>query len=1080
MPAATFGDARETATPLIGRRLELNWLRDRLTLASRGYGHLVLVEGETGIGKTRLVSELLGEARRTGTTVVRGRCYEHLDLAYLPLRESLFEAMAQRLAARGAPEPELDVVIGGAFDDDVAHVGASADAANRARSGHLLTLTRLVIDFARREPTVLLVDDVDWADAATLDLLRHLIFRFDDERVPMLIVATLRADAHARAANAIARMRTEPRVATIVLRPLSEIEAVALARQRLPGDTAVDRARQLATAGGGNPLLVQALVHQAQLGPALSPLPEPGTGHPLTASIAARLDALDPEARRVVLVAALLGPNAQPELLAEVVGVDDDAIRRALTVAIQEGVVSDEPGPVAFIHPLFAHSLFEQTSGPTRRELHARIAAILLDRRDQGEPVDVRALAAHLIGAGDRADQAALAECAVRAGDEAMALTAWREASRCYEAALSATSASFDTARRATLHRSAALAHRGDMELVEAVKHLGAAIELVGADGDATTLADLHLWRIRCAMGTELLLPVAHERGALEDLVDDVELDDPALAAEALVELAQSYWTEWDIERSAAASRRAIDIANAAGSAHAYVRAITTLSVPQWAAYDLSGSLETLEQGIARARADGDDSLLVGGPLFRAPLVLAWLGRHDEAEGYAREALDVAERVHYPLETGLPLAALTQIAMARGDFSTAEHHAHQALLVKRLSGYGWADGLYLPALASAYVACGRYDAADDALATWHEDSSEVDRAACALFRRYVAALAREVPVEGEPLPHLPRTVAVGLDSWAAACVEIARREGIVDGVARAHDILAEVERRGGVFTSSIVALVPRVLGVARDLLGDEEGAIDTLRRAVAVGGALGAHAEQARAKVDLAGILLRRGEAREASSIVDEAVADLDRLGMAPDLARATALTGTATRTPSEPSTVERVNSVIFFSDVVDSTRLTEELGAVAYRRRARRLEELVTSTITAHGGTLVTGISLGDGFIGLFPTVEQAVQAARRCAAEVATTGLHLHLALTRGEILVDGPRIYGGPVNYAARLCALSGPDEILVSDAVRHAARSIDGIAFVDRGTHDMKGFAGPQAVAGLVDDTREHLSALPLSD
>jgi class 3 adenylate cyclase len=215
---------------------------------------------------------------------------------------------------------------------------------------------------------------------------------------------------------------------------------------------------------------------------------------------------------------------------------------------------------------------------------------------------------------------------------------------------------------------------------------------------------------------------------------------------------------------------------------------------------------------------------------------------------------------------------------------------------------------------------------------------------------------------------------------------------------------------------------------------------------------------------------------REASSLVDEAIAELDRLGMAPDLARAAALTGTVTRTASEPSTVERVTSVILFSDVVDSTRLTEELGAVPYRRRARQVEELVTSTITAHGGTLVTGISLGDGFIGLFPTVEQAVHAARRCASDVGATGLHLHLALTRGEILVDGPRIYGGPVNYAARLCALSGPDEILVSDAIREAARGIDGIAFVDRGVHEMKGIAGPQAVSGLVDDTRDDLTEL----
>jgi class 3 adenylate cyclase len=177
---------------------------------------------------------------------------------------------------------------------------------------------------------------------------------------------------------------------------------------------------------------------------------------------------------------------------------------------------------------------------------------------------------------------------------------------------------------------------------------------------------------------------------------------------------------------------------------------------------------------------------------------------------------------------------------------------------------------------------------------------------------------------------------------------------------------------------------------------------------------------------------------------------------------------------------VERADTVILFSDVVESTRLTEELGAVGYRRLARQVEELVTSTITAHGGTMVTGISLGDGFIGLFPTVEQAVQAARRCAADVGATGLHLHLALHRGEILLDGARIYGGPVNYSARLCALSGPDEILVSEAVRDAASGIPGIAFLDRGLHDFKGFTGAQAVSALVEDTRDEARQLQSDD
>jgi class 3 adenylate cyclase len=114
----------------------------------------------------------------------------------------------------------------------------------------------------------------------------------------------------------------------------------------------------------------------------------------------------------------------------------------------------------------------------------------------------------------------------------------------------------------------------------------------------------------------------------------------------------------------------------------------------------------------------------------------------------------------------------------------------------------------------------------------------------------------------------------------------------------------------------------------------------------------------------------------------------------------------------------------------------------------------------------LVSGISLGDGFIGLFATVGQAVDAARRCSAEVTPTGLHLHVAVHQGELIVDGDRIYGDAVNLAARVCSLSGPDEILVSAAIHAALAERPDVTVVDRGEHALKGIAAPQRVFALV--------------
>ena len=128
---------------------------------------------------------------------------------------------------------------------------AAPDTIQRERTRELFALTDLVLDHVRTTPTVLFVDDIDWADAATVDLLRHLLFRLDDEQVPLLVLATSRADPSARAADGIARLRSEPRTAVVHLNPLTPLEATELARDASPAHPssapAISRRRAAAT-----------------------------------------------------------------------------------------------------------------------------------------------------------------------------------------------------------------------------------------------------------------------------------------------------------------------------------------------------------------------------------------------------------------------------------------------------------------------------------------------------------------------------------------------------------------------------------------------------------------------------------------------------------------------------------------------------------------------------------------------------------------------------------------------------------------------------------------------------------------
>ena len=199
--------------------------------------------------------------------------------------------------------------------------------------------------------------------------------------------------------------------------------------------------------------------------------------------------------------------------------------------------------------------------------------------------------------------------------------------------------------------------------------------------------------------------------------------------------------------------------------------------------------------------------------------------------------------------------------------------------------------------------------------------------------------------------------------------------------------------------------------------------------------------------------------------MLDEALKTFERLGMEGDAQRATQLGGTTPR--SAAGVARSTTAVILFTDVVESTRLTEELGNARYRERARLVEDATTAAIVANGGRVATGISLGDGFIGLFSTVDRAFAAARECIRRAAPSGLHLHVALHGGEILIDGPRVFGTVVNLAARICDLTGPDEIVVSELIRDALASNADYAFVDRGRHELKGIAEPQTVFAFVD-------------
>ena len=165
---------------------------------------------------------------------------------------------------------------------------------------------------------------------------------------------------------------------------------------------------------------------------------------------------------------------------------------------------------------------------------------------------------------------------------------------------------------------------------------------------------------------------------------------------------------------------------------------------------------------------------------------------------------------------------------------------------------------------------------------------------------------------------------------------------------------------------------------------------------------------------------------------------------------------------PDITSTVPSGTAIILFADIADSTALTERLGDAAFRAKARDLDGALRTVIREHAGTAIEGKLLGDGVLAVFTSARQAIEAAMACASAGNREGLPLHLGLHAGDVIREDNNVYGGAVNFASRISALSASGEVLVSETVRSLARTSAGVRFEDRGEQALKGVGEPVRV------------------
>jgi len=450
-------DVRPPVLPLVGRASLLTTLRSALERTAVGKGGTLALVGPEGIGKSRLARTLREEAERQGFLTALGCAFPmESGVPY-----ALFCDLLDPLLRDESPEGLLALTRGAPEFHFVCPTLARADSAAASRAAEPIPdlKNRLLWNFPdfldrlrRDQPLLLVLDDLEWADSASLELL-HFLGRRTGEH-PFLVLCSLRSGPLSQGAEAQDLIRSLSAQGAATIHEVTTLGSgdVAEAVARAFGvDEAViaSFARGLHGWTGGNPLFIQAslesLVAGGRLrreggrwvGWSLEDLPAPGSVREL---VLQRLDRLGDDARKVAEIVAVAGARVRFPLVRRVAALDEERLLSALEELVEGGVLREESGAggiaFTFVHPVARRVLYSEMGLTRARLLHGEIARALLEVHPESGDMAVRDLASHLIHAGEVVDPGEAAEHLAVAGRAALSAHADREAATYLEEAL--------------------------------------------------------------------------------------------------------------------------------------------------------------------------------------------------------------------------------------------------------------------------------------------------------------------------------------------------------------------------------------------------------------------------------------------------------------------------------------------------------------------------------------------------------------------------------------------------------------------------------------------------------------------
>ncbi|HEX5148033.1 MAG TPA: AAA family ATPase [Candidatus Limnocylindrales bacterium] len=653
--------ATRVSSPLfIGRQAELGILTEALDRAAAGTASTILIGGDAGIGKTRLVSELSARAVASGALVLEGGCVALGDGGGLPFAP-IVEAF-RRLPAILADDPDGSLgTIEGLRSPATAELGRLIPELGSSTGAEVGTFDRpewiqarifeglltLLRSLSERRPVVLILEDLHWADGSTRDVTSFLARNARAER--LLVIGTYRTDELNRRHPLrpwLSEMERVPRVRRIELMRFgrAELDAqVAAILDHAPPAGLVDSVERRTE---GNPFFVEELLasgaeqHRDSLPQTLRDV------------LLTRVTSLSEEAQRVLGIAAVAGRRVRTDLLSEVAAMPETELEGALREALASQIILADSSmggeAYRFRHALLAEAVYDDLLPSERRRLHAAYAAVLESR-----PVPEGAEGASLLSA--------LAHHASAAHEPTRALRAWVGAARAAEAAF-AFSVSMSAYERAidlwdavpaddrpegidaaALHYEASLAANLTGRPDRAVDFARVAVSLIDRE------RDLERW----AATNERLARASWVSGSMDDGLAILEATAAALEgseptpvrARVVAALAGVHMLQGDHPRAITVANAAIVLARLAGSPLAEAHALNTLGTSTVLTGRSEEGLRYLTEAYEKTMAIPDAYDDLGRAYANLSSVLLIAGRAEESYAVATEGVAWARSV---------------------------------------------------------------------------------------------------------------------------------------------------------------------------------------------------------------------------------------------------------------------------------------------------------------------------------------------------------------------------------------------------------------------------------------------------